>query len=138
VLRYPGATRPWQHVLALVHGYLMILAGLLGDNPGHYARAWNLGPSDPKQFSVRDILELMGRQWKMPTVHYMDNPLPEAGALALDSSLARNALGWSPVWDTERVIKETADWYRDYYQNPDKARDVTLAQIQSWREGIRG
>ncbi|MDE1146815.1 MAG: CDP-glucose 4,6-dehydratase [Azospirillaceae bacterium] len=136
VLRYPGATRPWQHVLALVHGYLMILAGLLGDNPGHYARPWNLGPQDPRQFPVRDILEMMGRHWKMPDVHYMDNPLPEAGALALDSSLARNALGWVPVWDTERVIKETADWYRQYDQDPTRARDITLAQIRSWREGL--
>lgn len=137
-LRYPDATRPWQHVLALVHGYLMILAGLAGDDPAHYARPWNLGPQDPRQFSVRDILELLGRNWTMPAVHYMDNPLPEAGALALDSSLARNALGWVPVWDTERVIRETADWYRQYYQNPQAAREITLAQILSWREGIHG
>ncbi|MFC5461331.1 CDP-glucose 4,6-dehydratase [Massilia niabensis] len=135
-LRYPDATRPWQHVLALVHGYLMLLAGLVSDSPGRYARAWNLGPQDPKHHSVRDVLELLAAHWSRPQLDYMDNPLPEAGALALDSSLARNQLGWQPVWDTEQVVAETAAWYRDYYANPVAARDITLRQIASWRGGI--
>ena len=58
-LRYPDATRPWQHVLALVHGYLMILAGLSSSDPGQVARAWNLGPHDAREYSVREVLELM-------------------------------------------------------------------------------
>lgn len=134
-LRYPDATRPWQHVLALVHGYLMIMAGLLSDKPAHFARAWNLGPQDPRQFTVREVLELMSECWMRPDLEYMDNPLSEAQALALDSSLARNNLNWRPAWDTERVIRETAAWYRDYYANPDSARSITLAQINAWREG---
>lgn len=134
-LRYPDATRPWQHVLALVHGYLMILAGLLSPKPAHFARSWNLGPQDPRQFSVRDVLELMSECWTRPDLDYMDNPLPEAQALALDSSLARNQLNWRPVWDTECVIRETAGWYRDYLANPESARSITLAQINAWREG---
>ena len=132
-LRYPNATRPWQHVLALVHGYLMILAGLVSAKPAHYARAWNLGPQDPWQLSVQDVLELMSKCWTRPELNYMDNPLPEAQALALDSSLARNQLNWRPVWDVERVIRETAAWYRDYYANSAAARSITLAQINAWR-----
>jgi CDP-glucose 4,6-dehydratase len=136
-LRYPDATRPWQHVLALVHGYLLLLAGLESDHPGRYARAWNLGPQDSKQHSVRDVLELMSAHWQRPQLDFMDNPLPEAGALALDSSLARNGLGWMQVWDTGQVVEQTAAWYRDYYQDPAAARAITLRQINSWREGIR-
>ena len=135
-LRYPDATRPWQHVLALVHGYLLILAELISRNPAKAAKAWNLGPHDAKQYSVRDVLELMGRYWTRPTLDYMNLPLPEAQALALDSSLARNELNWGPVWDTERVIQETANWYREYYSDPVCARDITLAQINAWREAI--
>lgn len=135
-LRYPDATRPWQHVLALVHGYLMILAGLLSD-PARIAKAWNLGSHDLKHYSVRDVLELMSQCWRRPELDYMDNPLPEAQALALDSSLARNQLGWQPVWDTERGIAETAAWYRDYYNDPASARIITLNQIQAWRKGIQ-
>jgi len=136
-LRYPDATRPWQHVLALVHGYLVILAGLASSNPGRVAKAWNLGPQDARQYSVRDVLELMSNSWKRPALEYMDNPLPEAQALMLDSSLARNQLNWTPAWDTERVIRETAAWYYDYYANPDSVRAITVAQINAWREGLR-
>jgi CDP-glucose 4,6-dehydratase len=137
ILRYPDAIRPWQHVLALVHGYLVILAGLASSNPGRVAKAWNLGPQDARQYSVRDVLELMSNSWKRPILQYMNNPLPEAQSLALDSSLARNQLNWTPAWDTERVIRETAAWYCDYYANPNSARAITVAQINAWREGLQ-
>jgi len=136
-LRYPDATRPWQHVLALVHGYLMILAGLVSNDPARVARAWNLGPHDAEPYSVRDVLELMGRSWVRPDLAYLDEPLPEARALALDSSLARNELHWKGGWNTERAVQETAAWYRDYYAAPERARNTTLAQINAWREAIR-
>ncbi|MFT0521182.1 CDP-glucose 4,6-dehydratase [Pseudomonas faucium] len=136
-LRYPDATRPWQHVLALVHGYLMILAGLASEQPERVAKAWNLGPQELKQYSVRSVLELMCAHWQRPDLNYMDNPLPEAGSLALDSSIARNQLNWIPVWDTEDVVRHTAVWYRDFYAAPEKVRDITLAQINEWRGGIQ-
>lgn len=136
-LRYPDATRPWQHVLALVHGYLMILAGLMSDKPERVARAWNLGPHELKQYSVRDVLELMSANWQRPNLDFMDNPLPEASALALDSSIARNYLNWIPVWNTEEVVENTASWYRDFYNSPGEARAITLAQINKWRAGIQ-
>lgn len=135
-LRYPDATRPWQHVLALVHGYLMLLAGLDSDRPAHYARAWNLGPQELRQHSVRDVLEMMSSHWQRPQLEYENHPLPEAGALALDSSLAHNLLGWRPVWDTEEVVRRTASWYRDYYADPTAARAITLDQIGAWRAGL--
>lgn len=134
-LRYPDATRPWQHVLALVHGYLLILSGLISETPDRYSKAWNLGPHDPKNYTVRDVLELMSGNWCRPNLEYMENPLHEARALALDSSLARNELDWLPRWDTERVVRETASWYREYYATPDAAREITMTQIDAWREG---
>jgi len=136
-LRYPQATRPWQHVLALVHGYLLLMSKLIGPQPQDAARAWNLGPQDPRQYSVREVLELMSEEWQRPPLEFMDNPLPEAGALALDSSLARNLLGWAPAWDTHRVARETAAWYRKYYEAPHLAKDITLAQIEAWRGDLR-
>jgi len=134
-LRYPDATRPWQHVLALVQGYLMLMAGLLND-PAKYSRAWNLGPQDPRNVSVREVLEDLSANWERPDLDYMKAPLPEAGSLALDSSLARNHLGWTPPWDTRRVVAETANWYRDYYANPADAKNISLKQLQSWRADL--
>lgn len=135
-LRYPDATRPWQHVLSLVHGYLMLMAKLLGPEAPAFARAWNLGPQDPRQYSVREVFELMEKAWKRPAIEYMDNPLPEAGALALDSSIARNLLGWIPPWDTPRVIGETANWYRAFANDPAMAQATTLAQIDAYRQAL--
>lgn len=135
-LRFPKATRPWQHVLALTQGYLMLMAGLISEQPTRFNRAWNLGPSDSQHYTVRDMFDLMGQHWTYPEINYLDNPLPEAGFLALDSTLAREMLGWHPVWDTRQMIAETAAWYRDYYQNPRNARQITLNQIQLWREGM--
>lgn len=134
-LRYPDATRPWQHVLSLVHGYFMILAGLI-ENPTLVSRAWNLGPEELKQYSVRDVLERMAHHWQRPDLNYMDSPLPEAGALALDSSLARNKLNWQATWNTEQVVEKTASWYRDYYETPNEASRITLNQINAFREGL--
>ncbi|WP_438394148.1 CDP-glucose 4,6-dehydratase [Caballeronia sp. DA-9] len=135
-LRYPDATRPWQHVLALVQGYLMLLAGLERDR-ATFARAWNLGPHESRQFSVRDVLEILSDGWERPTLDYQQNPLPEAVALALDSSLARNVLGWTPPWDTKRVVKETAAWYRAFHSGNTGARELCMRQLADWREGMR-
>lgn len=131
-LRYPNATRPWQHVLALVQGYLMLMAGLL-EQPAKFARSWNLGPQDLRAFTVREVLEELSEHWERPELEYMSEPLHEAGALALDSSLARNILGWAPPWDTRRVVAETANWYREYYRSPSDARRISLMQLSQWR-----
>jgi CDP-glucose 4,6-dehydratase len=80
----------------------------------------------------------MSREWVRPRIEYMNEPLPEAGSLALDSSLARNALGWRPAWTTGEIVRHTAGWYRDYYQNPKAARAITEAQLDEWRSALRG
>lgn len=135
-LRYPDATRPWQHVLALVHGYMMLMAGLLETQAGRFAQAWNLGPQELRQYTVREVLELMAKHWQRPLLEYMEAPLQEAHTLALDSSMARNQLGWQPPWDTVRTVAETAAWFRDYYLNPIAARELTMKQIMAWRAAI--
>lgn len=135
-LRYPDATRPWQHVLALVQGYLMLLAAVERDPP-KFARAWNLGPQDPRSMSVREVVDSLAASWAAPTLELMDSALPEAQALALDSTLARNRLGWIPPWDTDRVVLETGRWYRAYYDDPSNAARLTLEQLRQWRSEMK-
>ncbi|MBB4003082.1 CDP-glucose 4,6-dehydratase [Aurantimonas endophytica] len=143
-LRFPDATRPWQHVLALVQGYGMLAAGLLSNEPQKYARAWNLGPRELQQYPVRRVMEILATQWQRPDLVYLDAPLPEAGALALDSRLAHDRLGWQAPWSVEEMIRQTAAWYRAYYEraaetspeHPVSMRDVTLGQIEAWRRGL--
>jgi CDP-glucose 4,6-dehydratase len=139
-LRFPDATRPWQHVLALVQGYGLLAAGLLSDEPDRYARAWNLGPEDARHYTVREVLEIIASQWQRPVLNYLDMPLPEAGHLALDSRLAINELGWTVPWSVREMVARTAQWYREYYgtvatQKADAGamHAFTLSQIQEWR-----
>lgn len=143
-LRFPEATRPWQHVLALVQGYGMLAAGLLSSEPGRYATAWNLGPQELRQYSVRRVMEIMSTHWSSPDLRFLDDPLPEAGALALDSRLAHNTLGWGSPWGVEEMIAKTAQWYRAYYElspvdaaTPGVMRAFTVGQINDWRERRR-
>ena len=135
-LRYPDATRPWQHVLSLVHGYILILSGLLEEDPGRVARAWNLGPQDVRQHSVRAVIEMLATAWARPDLTYMDTPMPEARALALDSSMARAELGWQTPWTTEEAVARTAAWYRDFHADPGTARAITRRQIDDWRGSL--
>ncbi|TCV95749.1 CDP-glucose 4,6-dehydratase [Luteibacter rhizovicinus] len=134
-LRYPDATRPWQHVLALVQGYLMLAAKLM-DSPKAAARSWNLGPADGRALTVRAVLESLSKTWTRPNLEYLDNPVKEAQLLALDSTLARDVLGWSPAWDVEETIERTAAWYRDFYVGEHGAAVITAAQISAWRDTL--
>ena len=136
-LRYPNAVRPWQHVLALVQGYMMLMSELLSDNTINVAQAWNFGPVDTKQYSVSDMIELLSANWQRPNLSFINNSLPEANLLALDSSMARVKLNWVPAWDTKQSIAETASWYREYYAEPTCARMLTLNQIENWRISLR-
>ncbi|MBB3225850.1 CDP-glucose 4,6-dehydratase [Luteibacter sp. Sphag1AF] len=135
-LRYPEATRPWQHVLALVQGYLMLAAKLI-ESPEKASRSWNLGPADGRALTVRSVLESLADTWTRPEINYLDNPAPEAKLLALDSTLARDVLHWQPAWDADETIVRTAEWYRDFYLAARPASDITLDQLEAWRSALR-
>jgi CDP-glucose 4,6-dehydratase len=122
-VRRPDATRPFQHVLDVLRGYLMMTERLAaGDAPP----ALNFGPRDG-EIRVRDLLALWGDvAWAPVQSAVMD----EARRLALDSTLAGRALGWHPVLDTPRAIAETAGWYAAWRQGADMARR-TDAEIEA-------
>jgi CDP-glucose 4,6-dehydratase len=136
-LRYPDATRPWQHVLALVQGYLMLASRLI-EAPERVARSWNLGPTDGRVLTVRSVLETLAATWTRPKLDYLDNPAKEAQLLALDSTLARDVLDWHPAWDVDETIVRTADWYRDFYARKRAASEITQGQLDDWRQLLLG
>ena len=112
VIRYPGATRPWQHVLEPLAGYLMLGQRLLAD-PGNAEGAWNFGPDASGELSVADAIAAFSAHW--PAVRCRIEPDPqlhEAGRLHLDCSKARTVLGWRPVWHASTAFRRTAQWYR--------------------------
>jgi CDP-glucose 4,6-dehydratase len=133
-IRFPQATRPWQHVLALVDGYLTILAGMVGDEAEIFNRAFNLGPMEPESISVSELISLLSH--KLPGVRLQEqvSEYHEAGKLGLDSSLAAKTFGWNPNWDTETAIGKTADWYKEFLDNKKSAYQLCIDQIDSWKE----
>lgn len=131
-LRYPQATRPWQHVLALAEGYITILSGLVSEEAKKFSMAFNLGPLALESVSVSKILSQMTEV--MPGVEIVQHPseLHEAGLLALDSSLAARTFGWNPAWDTREVIENTAEWYRAFLAEEKSASQLCHEQLDSW------
>jgi len=135
VLRNPGATRPWQHVLSLCHGYLMLAAALL-DRPAEIVGGWNLGPTSEEIVPVGAVIERLSGKWRAPQVKIEPANLAEAQLLALDSTKARTELGWHPPWPLDTVLARTAEWYCDFHDRRTDARTLLDRQIAEYRQAI--
>lgn len=113
-LRHPSATRPWQHVLEPVRGYLMLADALCGPEAWRYCSAWNFGPAlddvcSVASFANRFTSALGAEAWARQPV---DATRPECEALSIDATKAERFLGWSPRWTLALGIEAAADWYR--------------------------
>jgi len=133
-VRFPESTRPWQHVLSLIDGYLSILAGMLGTEPTRFDRAFNLGPIEDESFSVSSVVSLLAKELPGVKIKEHESNLHEAGKLGLNSELATKTFGWQPSWDTDQVIEKTASWYKGFLANTKPARQLCLDQIDSWKQ----
>ena len=133
-VRNPKAMRPWQHVLEPLAGYLL-LAERLCEAPGEYAEGWNFGPDDEDAVPVETVVATVARLWGPPARWEADRgPHPhEAHFLRLDSSKARERLGWRPRLRLESALEWTVEWYKAQAQGAD-ARALTLAQIARYME----
>jgi CDP-glucose 4,6-dehydratase len=134
-IRSPYATRPWQHVLESLSGYLLLGQKLvIGDKS--FAEAWNFGPEREGNRTVSDVLSELSRQWQTMLWHVTDKPQPhEANLLYLDSAKAQSRLGWKPVWDLETTLKRTADWYRAWLEDSNVISRQQLAAFVKAAEG---
>jgi len=119
VVRSPHATRPWQHVLDCLSGYLLLGQRLLAGD-AISADAWNFGPDGEGSRTVERLLEEIARKWPQLRWQVASGPHPhEAGLLHLDSAKAKMCLGWRPVWNFQQAVHHTADWYRQWLERGD-------------------
>ena len=127
-IRKPQATRPWQHVLDPLSGYLLLGQRLLGGET-ECATGWNLGPDD-EPITVREVLERFGASLPGLRASYgTESPdLHEANLLQLDCTKAQTQLGWRPVWDSRAAIDNTARWYAAYLKDGTLRTAYDLAQ----------
>lgn len=115
-IRSPEATRPWQHVLESLSGYLLLGQKLLSGDKA-FAEAWNFGPDIEGNRTVVDVLEKMRHQWPSLKWHLTEITQPhESTRLHLDSTKARTILHWQPVWNLDTTLVKTADWYRAWLE----------------------
>jgi CDP-glucose 4,6-dehydratase len=128
-IRNPGAQRPWQHVLNPLSGYLT-LAQRLWDDRG-LAGGWNFGPEESA--TVGAIAERVAARWPGDLELEVDagpHP-PESETLRLDSSKARELLGWAPAWGLDESLEATVGWYTALAQGDD-LRTFSETQIDAF------
>ena len=132
-LRRPQATRPWQHVLEPLSGYIT-LAGRLLTDPDVARGSWNFGPHEDSVHSVLDVVQECIHNWGSKTaVEIHKSDVHEAGLLQLNCDKAIRNLGWAPRWDFKRTMLETTEWYKRVSQGQ-FAGGITLEQISRYEE----
>lgn len=127
-IRSPNATRPWQHVLECLSGYLVLGQQLLqGDKSS--AEAWNFGPDRDGNRQVQEVLQAIKKH--IPNFQWSQSEglePHEARLLYLDSSKANKNLSWRPVWTFEEGIEATVNWYKTWLDGREVISDVQLKE----------
>ncbi|MEN0039886.1 MAG: CDP-glucose 4,6-dehydratase [Pseudomonadota bacterium] len=133
-IRNPAATRPWQHVLEPLAGYL-VLAESLADDPAEFAEGWNFGPCDDDVLPVEYIADRLVALWGGDAGWFLtEGAHPhEAMALNVDATKARYRLGWQPRLDLDTALQWTVDWQRGL-DGGRSAADLCAEQIARYIE----
>lgn len=130
-IRNPHSIRPWQHVLEPLSGYLL-LGEMLLKGKTKFAGAWNFGPQGESCVDVSEVIRRMKSTWNKIKFIVSENKqknLHEAGILKLDFSKATNVLGWNPVWNIDKTIDKTSQWYKKYFE---KKTSDSLQHLQEY------
>lgn len=135
-VRNPIATRPWQHVLEPLCGYLHLMTRLAGDSgKALHGESFNFGPSERVNESVGELLTAMGQYWPGKIWNDCSDPATiqkEAGLLKLNCDKARFRLEWNATLLLQETVQMTVDWYRTYYEQLSDMQAFTLGQIDSY------
>ena len=136
LLRNPFATRPWQHVLEPISGYLN-LSMSLSKNNSFQGEAFNFGPNPNKNKTVKELI-IESQKW-INSINYIDdsidsNKVYESKLLKLSIDKSNEILGWESVWDFEKTIEKTILWYKEFYSKKDEKliKKFTLTQINDY------
>ena len=135
-IRNLSSTRPWQHVIEVINGYLILAINLHKKRKKINGETFNFGPSTKKNYNVKDCLKEMKKNW--PTIKWkkekIKNKFKEAGLLKLDSKKAFNYLNWKTILSFHDTIKYTAEWYKNFYKY--KSEVITIKQIKGYYKKI--
>tara|TARA_B100000575_G_scaffold292272_1_gene300191 strand:- start:344 stop:1444 length:1101 start_codon:yes stop_codon:yes gene_type:complete len=134
-IRSPNATRPWQHVLEPLSGYLLLGMELYQSQKLN-GSAYNFGPPANQNHSVKDLIELMAENWNQISwndISSSNSDLHEAGLLKLNCDKALSELEWIPTLNFHETVKMTVDWYKKYYEDVSHdMQEYTTFQIDEY------
>jgi len=141
VVRYPKSTRPWQHVLDCLHGYLIAAARLPTLPPSIDAEAFNFGPEGAHAHPVAEVVETFFDHWgrKARDVVYepADQQLSEAEYLAVSIGKSQRLLGWRPVWSFETAMDQTVAWYAERHLRDGDMIAFSRQQIRLYNQAAK-
>ena len=131
-LRNPLSTRPWQHVLEPLSGYL-VLASCLHEDPKRYSGSWNFGPSTSDVRTVKEVAEKIIQHLGHGSIENDNAQVRhhEARLLQLNCDKAHQLLNWYPRWDADQTLTATAQWYRNYFDGMNTEQN-TRQQLQEY------
>jgi CDP-glucose 4,6-dehydratase len=139
-VRSPKSTRPWQHVLEPLSGYLLLGARLAGEGtatPHQFCEGWNFGPEASATRTVGELADQLVKHWGAGAWENKAEPgaKHEAKLLSLDIEKAKARLGWRPHWGFEEATRRTVEWYRAQADRADAKAllELTRAQIEAWQ-----
>lgn len=134
-VRNPLSTRPWQHVLESLGGYLLLGRSLLISPESENDKlcgAFNFGPYGTSNKPVEDLVNQVLEHWNGSWNYKKEDAFHEAFLLNLNIDKATQTIGWSPVWNFKETIKNTISWYKLVSENPQLAEEVTNKQIDRY------
>lgn len=135
-VRHPHATRPWQHVLEPLSGYLWLGASLLKN--ATLATAFNFGPDSKEHYCVLDLVQELLKSWPGKWCDVSNaKTLHEAPLLSLSIDKATSFLGWRPIWNFKETVVQTISWYRSHHEDPTDDLVMTQQQIASYVAAAR-
>lgn len=137
VIRRPKATRPWQHVLEPLSGYLTV-GQFLHENISLNGESFNFGPAADQTFTVQEVLDAISANWKFKTDFEQitlqeEKGFHEAGLLKLNCDKALHKLRWKPALSFQQATALTANWYHHFYNSgAEGLYDLTLLQLENY------
>ena len=135
LLRNPSATRPWQHVLEPLGGYLY-LAQKLSENQSFNGESYNFGPLPENDHSVLELVHEMSKNWNQVSYEIDGSSSEithaEAGLLKLSCEKAMSDLGWHATLDFSKTVQMTTEWYKSFYENSADLFEYTVSQINDY------
>tara|TARA_Y100001970_G_scaffold241393_1_gene304939 strand:+ start:841 stop:1935 length:1095 start_codon:yes stop_codon:yes gene_type:complete len=137
LIRNPKSTRPWQHVLEAVWGYL-VLAASLKKNKKLHGEAFNFGPDHNKNYSVISLVSLIKKTWKQASWKiFEEKKFQESNLLKLNSNKAKKILKWRSILSFKEAINMSALWYKNFYLKSKKMDEISLNQIKEYEKLLK-